>query len=289
MSTNRYFNFRNYTPEQNLAEDLIIECIQIYGEDIAYLPRKKQNTDLLFGEDVLSKFDDHFEIEMYIQSAEGFEGDGNIFRKFGIDIKDQVTLVVSRNRFIESVEGDMDPPRPKEGDLIYFPLNDALFEIKFVKDESIFYPLGALQVFEIQAEQFVYSNEEFNTGYGDIDQVEQKYDHTINLYFESGEDSLDLEIEDVLYQGVSYPDDYTAAAKVVKVIDDETVEVRDISCQFVADQEVFVENSMSSLILLRVNDQEIVNDASALNKEIEEFGDSFIDFSESNPFSEDDY
>ena len=165
-------HFKEYTGEQNILEDLTIESIKTMGKDMIYIPRTLVNTDDLFGEDVLSKFDDGYQLEMYIQSIDGFAGEGDILSKFGLEIKDRVELVVSRKRFEQSVGDYESIKRPKEGDLIFFPLSKTLFEINFVEHENPFYQLGRLYTYKLSCEVFTYSQEEIDTGYSDIDVVE---------------------------------------------------------------------------------------------------------------------
>jgi len=156
-TTNLYFNNFAFTQEQNLIENLIIESIRIYG--IAY------------------------QIEMYIKSVDGFQGDGDFLSKFGLEIRDEMVLTVARRRFGEEIAiGDTTPvdeaegvARPSEGDLVYFPLNGKIFEIKFVEHEAIFYQMGSLQTFDLTLELFEYSHEVIDTGIADIDAIEDDY------------------------------------------------------------------------------------------------------------------
>ena len=174
MATNPYFNFKSSSPEQNLMEDLTIEAIKTMGMDVLYLPREYVKKDLLFGEDVLSQFTKTYEIEMYLQSYDGFEGEGDILAKYGLEIKDKVSLVVSRRRFMDEVGNlEANVNRPREGDLIYFPMGKYLFEINFVEHENPFYQLGKNQTYLIQAELFTYSLEKFQTGVCGPDSVTQ--------------------------------------------------------------------------------------------------------------------
>lgn len=183
MSTNFYFNNFNQSQEQDLIESLIIESIKIYGINVLYMPRTLVKEDHLFGEDVLSTFDDAYTLEMYIKSVDGFDGDGDFLSKFNLEIRDEVTLTVSRRRFGEEVVDDDTTPvnempgiaRPSEGDLIFFPVNGKIFEVKFVEHEALFYPMGALQTFELRCELFEYSHEEFNTGIDIIDNIEDEF------------------------------------------------------------------------------------------------------------------
>jgi len=167
-------HFKDYSGEQNVIEDLTIEVIKSMGRDMVYIPRTLVNTDDLFGEDTQSKFDDGYQLEMYVASVDGFEGEGDILSKFGIEIRDKMDLIVSRKRFEETVGIYESTTRPKEGDLIYFPLSKTLFEINFVEHENPFYQLGKLFTYRLSCEVFTYSQEEIDTGYTDIDTVEDE-------------------------------------------------------------------------------------------------------------------
>ena len=170
MARNPYF--KDYSGEQNVVEDLTIETIKAMGRDMVYIPRTLVDEDKLFGEDTQSKFDDGYQLEMYIASVDGFEGEGDILSKFGIEIRDKMQLIVSRKRFEETVGIYEEITRPREGDLIYFPLSKTLFEINFVEHENPFYQLGKLFTYRLSCEVFTYSQEEIDTGYTDIDVVE---------------------------------------------------------------------------------------------------------------------
>ena len=180
MVTNLFFNNFNFTSEQNLIDDLIIEAIKIYGIECYYLPRTLIKEDNLFGEDTLSKFERAFPLEMYIKNVEGFEGEGDFLSKFNIEIRDEMTLTVSRRRFGEEIHPSETTPanedqgigRPSEGDLIWFPLNGKIFEVKFVEHEAIFYQLGSLQTYDLRCELFEYSSERIDTGIPQIDIIE---------------------------------------------------------------------------------------------------------------------
>lgn len=156
---------------------MIIESIKIYGHDVFYIPRRLRNKDEIYGTDESSYFDRAYQIEAYINSVNGFSGDGSFFSKFGLEIRDQIVFTVAQRIFNEEVaQYDRDNmPRAREGDLIFFPLNKKCFQIKFVNDKPIFYPLGALQVYELTCELFEYSNEEFRTGIPEIDRLQKEF------------------------------------------------------------------------------------------------------------------
>lgn len=182
MAVNKYFNNFDYKPHQDLHQDLVTESIQIYGYDFYYLPRRGGNVSDVLNSDDMSYFNKYYVLEMYIRNIEGFSGDGNFLSKFGLEIRDRITLTVSRARYKEEI-GDIESiSRPREGDLLYFPMTRRLFEIMFVDDKSEFYPLGQLPMFDLQCEVFEYNNERFSTGIPDIDNIETELSIDRNLY-----------------------------------------------------------------------------------------------------------
>ena len=214
MATNFFFNNYRSSMEQDLIESLVTESIRIYGQDMYYLPRSLVNKDTLYQQDTTSEFNRAYLMEFYIKNVEGFQGQGDFFSKFGVEIRDRVTFTCSRKVFDEEIGSQESITRPNEGDLIYFPMNGKLFEIKFVEHESIFYQLGSLQTFDIQCELYENNNDDFNTG---ILEIDDKYTAISTDYFdwalrlESGdnlttEDRYVLMIQD---KYVSDPEDST--------------------------------------------------------------------------------
>jgi len=175
VATNFFFNNFESSQEQLLIENLIVESIKIYGMELYYLPRKRVNFDSIYGEDPVSEFNDMYSIEMYIKNVDGFRGDRDFLSKFNLQIRDQVTFTVARRSFNDEVGSEATLERPREGDLIFFPLNNKIFEIKFIEHEAIFYQLGTLQTYDIVCELFEYSNERFNTGEPYIDELYNAY------------------------------------------------------------------------------------------------------------------
>ena len=171
MATNVFFNHAVKT-EQNLLEDLIVESLRIYGHNCFYLPRNIVNEDTILGDAASSSFDDAYEIELYLEGNDGFEGEGELYSKFGIETRESANFIISRRtwqRFV-SLDGNLATGlRPNEGDLIYFPLSNSLFEIKFVEHENTFYQLGKLYTFKMSCDLFEYSGEDFNTDISAID------------------------------------------------------------------------------------------------------------------------
>ena len=174
MPTNVYFNTGS-TAEQRLYENLIIEQLSVFGQDVYYLPRKFVNKDTLFGEDASSSFNDAYIIEMYLDNIEGYEGQKEMMTRFGIDMQDEATWVVSKRRFEELISTDQNlivSSRPNEGDLIYFPDGKKLFEISFVDHDDPFYQLQNLPVYKMRCRTFEYSHEDMATGVTAIDDIE---------------------------------------------------------------------------------------------------------------------
>ena len=174
MPTNVYFD-TGTTAEQRLYENLIIEQLSVFGQDVYYLPRKLVNEDTLFGEDASSSFNDAYIIEMYLDNIEGYEGQKEMMTRFGVDIQDEATWVVSKRRFEQLISLDQNlivSSRPNEGDLIYFAKSKKLFEITFVDHDDPFYQLQNLPVFKLRCRTFDYSHEDMATGISEIDDIE---------------------------------------------------------------------------------------------------------------------
>lgn len=174
MARNSYFT-NGISTEQNLIEDLIIESIQIYGQDFLYIPRTLVAKDEILGEDRLSRFEHAYPIEMYLESVDGFEGQGAFIQKFGLMMEQSATLTVARKTWTNLVGTHgttILPNRPCEGDLLYFPLTKGLFEIKFVQHQDPFYQLGKLYVYKLQVELFQYASEIIDTGVPEVDVFE---------------------------------------------------------------------------------------------------------------------
>ena len=173
MPTNVYFD-TGTTSEQRLYEDLIIEQLKIYGQDVFYLPRKIVNKDNIFGEDPASQFDDSYIIEMYVDNTDGYMGEQEIIKKFGLELRDDIVFTLSKLRWETLVKNnsDLTAERPQEGDLVYFPTTNAFFEIQFVEHEQPFYQQSALPTYKLSCTRFEYSSERLDTGIAAIDSVE---------------------------------------------------------------------------------------------------------------------
>ena len=215
MAVNHYFNA--YSPavinEQRVLEDLIGESVQIYGHACQYMPRESYDAiDLLFGEDPVSKFTRAYTMEMFIANVEGFEGDGDFFSKFGMEIRDTSNFVLPRRAFEKYTPGSV-RTRPREGDLVYVPVMRKIFEIKFVEEELLFFSIGKREpyMYELRCEVFRYSQENFSTGIKDVDDIENRVSYTIELTLGSG--SGNYVINETVYQGASLAAS-TVSAKV---------------------------------------------------------------------------
>lgn len=145
---------------------MVIESIKIYGHEVWYCPRTIVSEEQVFSEDELASFNNAYNVEMYIKNVEGFEGEGDFLSKFGLQIRDRITFTVSRRSFTDEVTG---LARPREGDMIFFPLTSKGYVVRFVEHEAIFYQMGSLQTYDIVCELFEYNQETFNTGIDIID------------------------------------------------------------------------------------------------------------------------
>ena len=170
MATNVYFN-GNVKSEQDLYEDLTIEALQIYGQDIVYIPRQEITKDEILNESY-SRFSDSYVVEMYLENVDGFEGDGDLLSKFGLEIRDTANFIVSKRRWEKQVNKWTNTNRPMEGDLLYLPMSGSIFEIKFVEHEKPFYQLQNIPVYQLQAELFEYTDEDLDVGIDAIDRIE---------------------------------------------------------------------------------------------------------------------
>lgn len=204
MAKNVYFT-QGTKSEQYLIEDLIVESLKIYGQDFFYIPRSLVNKNVIFGEDVLSKFEAAYEIEMYFENVDDLGGQGAFMSKFGIEIDKSATLVVARRTW-EQLIGRHGvtriPGRPAEGDLIYYPMSKKLFEIRFVEHEDPFYQLGKLYVYKLKIEMFQYASEKMDTGIAEIDAIEDKFSYDQSLIQQEngeiieGENASDIPLEE---------------------------------------------------------------------------------------------
>jgi len=319
MATNHYFNhYGTNTPDQRLVESLLIESIKSYGIDVHYMPRTEVNTDSIFGEDRISKFEDARMVEVYIKSIDGFEGDGTFVSNFGLEVRDQITFTISRRRFIDlNFETGNRDKEPLEGDLIFFPLSDSLFEIKHVQDTNVFYQMGGLQTFDLVCELFEYADEAIDTGIAKLDQIE--IDNSYSIKFTLGAGTGTYTVGESVYQGSTGYSNATIKGEIFAVTGTDLVfTIGNIVGAFDADNQMYEHpfsialeddttlllddgttntpnsstegkpffESGASYATTSFDDKEISTDSYANNVGIETVADSILDFTEGNPFSE---
>ncbi len=190
MATNNYFQRGQgvgRSSEQDQVEQIIIEMIKMAGSDFYYIKRDLVNTDPLFNEDSLSKFKDYAIIEMYVQNAASYGGQGHLIGKMGLDVADSLELIVSKKRSFEETGIDV----PNAGDLIYWPMTKSLWQINYVDSEMTpFYTLSNLYTFSLKCSRFIYGYENFDTGVKGIDDI-----NNYNTPFEKN-DSIINEAQD---------------------------------------------------------------------------------------------
>jgi hypothetical protein len=303
MATNVYFSPKVKT-EQNLYEDIVIESLKMYGQDVIYIPRQLINRDELLNEDY-SKFTDAYTIEMYIETSEGFAGEGDLLGKFGVEIRDQATFVVARKRWENLVgfyNNSINDTRPSEGDLVYLPLSRSLFEIRFVEHEQPFYQLNNLPTYKLECELFEYSNEELETGIREVDELQERYSYqqvfTVNNgsgHFTPGEtirqntgevDQLGAPIY-VTAEVVNFSVLVGVGTLTVinEVGSDGTARKFKVS-SLVADIITGLDSGATWYVQVDAPELAMSGDPYAQNQDFETLGDNIIDFTESNPFGE---
>jgi hypothetical protein len=275
-----------------LYEDLIIESIKFYGQDVYYLPREIVEKEDIFLDSIQSQFGDAYKVEVYIENAEGFDGEGDIFTKFGIEIRDQATFVIARRRWRELVGDRLADAqfRPREGDVIYLPLSESLFQVMKVETETPFYQLSQLPTFRMQCELFEFSDEDFDTGISDIDNVEVEGAFQYELQmppFVDGDETYYLVGEDVQ----QLFDDYILNGEVTSWNPDtrmlkiaHTGATDGMYHEWATDRPVVGPNAS----MTPVSQDEGVNEiqVDAQNKIFNDWEEDFLDFSESNPFGD---
>ena len=296
MPTNHHFS-KGTISEQYLYEDLIIEAMQIYGHDVYYLPRTLVNKDQLFGEDALSKFDDAYLIEMYMDTVEGYEGEKELISRFGLEIRDETTFTVSRRRWLDLVSSNTNlitSLRPNEGDWIYFSNGPRLFEISFVDKDDPFFQVDNLPVYKLYARTVEYSDERLDTGITDIDAIEDKYSGDALQWQFLAEQSTTTYVENITLERGT--DLYaTGSVELETATDGGTgILTSESETGFTA---ILTEDSNSTNSFFIINEEYSLATAEPLadNNWIEEAvtgtgafsnSDPVLDFSERNPFGE---
>ena len=291
MATSQYFNNYGSLAEQRVIEDLIVESIKIMGFDAYYLPNDNdQARDLLFGEDPVKKFKSAFMIEMYLSQSNDYLGDHEFFTKFGLEIKDNVNVILSKRSFDVRVPSNTFT-RPREGDLVYVPfLNGTgeIFEIKFVDQTKDFFMLGrkAPYFYEMELEKFKYSQEIIQSGVADIDMVVTDYAYRIDLKLGAG-NANNYTLGEVAYQS---PDSTYANATTVGIVQNwslsnTVLSVSNIGGSFTDNQIVIGQSSNARYVLTSYDP--LLHPSTHENYDnhyIANSASSIIDFSETNPF-----
>ena len=268
--------------EQKTIENLIVETIEIYGQDIYYVPRTIVNKDTVFGEDSDTKFESAKAIRAYVNNVEGWEGQGELLSKFGVRIEDKTTFIFSRDKFKEHVDDSTVlnvEGRPNEGDLIWFPTTKHLFQIMFVEAEKPFYQLGKGYVWECQCELFEYSDEEIDTGITDLDNIETAFANAITVGLVAG-GSGTFAAGETVTGGTS---NVTAEVKSFDA-STRTLIVINRSGTFSVPETITGGTSSASWTTATYNTIQNTNSEYDQNNDFETADNDIIDFTETNPF-----
>tara|TARA_B100001175_G_scaffold297437_1_gene287158 strand:+ start:124 stop:1002 length:879 start_codon:yes stop_codon:yes gene_type:complete len=287
MPTNFYFD-TGTTQEKRLYEDLVIEQLKVFGQDVYYMPRTLVAEDQILGEDSLSKFDDAYMIEMYFENTDGFAGDKEIMNQFGLENQEEAVFIVSQRRFEDLISLDESlqvKTRPNEGDLIYFPLVSKIFEISFVDHDEPFYQIGNLPVYRLSTRTFQYSSEDLDTGITEIDAIETTY-------------SLDaMGFQLALEQTTTYNEDISLEDMSGLLILNGT----DALSTNAGDNVSMEDETLNGAVILEnladtglpeyiIQEEYVVGDMSrdttAQNELFDQLDDTILDFTEKNPFGD---
>tara|TARA_Y100001972_G_C7655845_1_gene330300 strand:+ start:51 stop:998 length:948 start_codon:yes stop_codon:yes gene_type:complete len=297
--------------EQQLYEDLIVESLKIYGQDVYYIPRTLINRDAILDEDPASKFDDAYLIEAYLENVDGFNNTIDLYSKFGLEIRDQAEFVISRRvweRRVASTDtsyaGNANP-KPREGDLLFLPMTNTFFEIMFVEDDKPFYQLSDLPVYKLTTEIFEYSSEDFDTEIDLIDDIaNENYQLAMDINLVTPSNYLfDGErVQQVL--DTSTDPDIIISGEIVQRIKSSTTTMRlfldQIQVTGTTDYKEFTQGgaitgiaSQSGATITTILDTSTdttgtswADDELAQNVDFETVADGFLDFSEVNPFGD---
>jgi len=296
MAVNPFFNNfpEQITNEQLLIEDLVIEAMKVRGMDIYYIPRESRDKiDRLMGEDQMKTFGSAFIVEMYMENVSGMEGMGDIISKFGLEIRDEMTLLVSRRRFIFSIPLS----RPREGDIIYIPLLQNFMEITFVEHEdkqAMFYTLGRgrggnVFVWALRMKQFVFSNEQIQTGVDEVDdQILEAYQLT-DLILTSGSGTFDVANNELVYQGANLAYANAFGTAHTWNASSNTLSIALVNGLFANTANVHGANSGANWIMTTLDTNTPLDtqfEDAIDNKILETESSAILDFSESNPFGD---
>jgi hypothetical protein len=279
--------------EQNLYEDIIIESLKIYGQDVYYLPRDTVGEDRIFGDEVPARYNSNYKVEMYIDNIEGFDGEGDLFSRFGVEIRDEATFVVARKRWTSTVgryDNEINSVRPLEGDLIYLPMSKSLFQIMHVEHEQPFYQLSNLPVYRLRAQLFEYNDEDMDTGVAEIDNIEAKYAYSYVISVNAVASTDDLRVGDTFAQ--SLPDginkirgEISTWSHVNNTITLVHVGAEDGEYHEFVPGEMVQERLGKSYTISSITEDNKISSNEQNDDFQTEFSD-FLDFSESNPFGD---
>jgi hypothetical protein len=291
MATNRYIS-QKHREEQGLYEDLIIEAIQFYGQDVYYLPREIVEKEEIFLDAIESQFSDAYKIEVFIENSEAFDGEGDIFTKFGIELRDQATFVIARRRWKQLIGDRLSEAhfRPREGDVIYLPLSESLFQVMKVETETPFYQLSQLPLFRVQCELFEFSDEDFDTGIASIDQIEVEGAFQYELQMPGrteGDDSYYIVGEEVSQVSDSYTlrgevTSWNSDTRMLKIAHTRADDGQ--WHEWETDKPVVGQYAQLTPVSEEESVTQIQQDAQ--NKKFNDFANDFVDFTESNPFGD---
>jgi hypothetical protein len=287
MTINRYVS-QTVKSEQNLYEDIIIESLQFYGQDVYYIPRDLVNEDQILGHDISSRFNSSYIVEMYIENVNGFDGEGDLFTKFGIEIRDQATFVVSRKRWKETVQAfdnEINSNRPREGDLLFLPLSGSIFQIMHVQYEEPFYQISNLPTYKLRCELFEYAGENLDTGIDDIDRIERE---GYRLHFDLADSAGEFIVGETLNQTLG---NGTIMKAEVVVFDDfnDFVQVTHIGSDdsdFTSFTTGAIVGATSGTTRTVTSITEILDTPNAQNNDFTNEATPMLDFTERNPFGE---
>ena len=305
---NPYFPQGNIN-EQKLYQNLVMESIQIHGQNIYFLPRTLISENLILGEADQSRFDSYHELEAYIDTA-NYVSSSTIFSKFGIEIRDQIVLIVSKERWKSQVGAVTGKPRPFEGDLIYIPLLKSLYEVEFVDHENPnFYQMNDLPIYKLELELYDYNGEQLNTGLYDVDRLEYTFGSggiQMLVEFESVNPGLNHIERGKFYTQTSGQG--TTRAKLYSITEEEgsPAQYRLVFGQIqgifnVSETDYLTEESDGTPVQFRIvkiysvsdddsedyTDENITpNDTEAMNITLEKEADTIRTFDENNPFGE---
>jgi len=278
--------------EQNLYEDIIIESLKMYGQDVYYLPRTLIGEDKILGDEVPARFGSAHKIEMYIENTEGFDGEGDLFTRFGVEIRDEATLIVSRRRWIQQVQRldeTVSSVRPLEGDMIYLPLSRKLFQITHVEHEQPFYQLSNLPVFKLRVQLTEYSDEDLDTGITEIDEGERIVGFTYILNLASSEASATFNIGDQIQQQLAT----STITGEISLWQSSTLQLHIVhTSSSDGNYHEWIPGTITRLVEPNTThtvtsvSENMKQAANEQNDQFEDFANDFLDFSEDNPFGD---